>query len=420
MRNNGKKIKNIFSACFYIIVFFIFFAHSSSVRAARQINVYNVAQLTNAFNSEQDGDEIVIHSAASGGPAGGIYVLPSMALEINVPNIIVRGATGNRDDVKILGDAMSGNAIIKVIFYFNENNTDNAIIKDITIGRVGWHAIMFSGQNNAGEGTVIDNVRIIDTYEQMIKGATDHINGTDNVTVKNSLFEYTAGIGPQYYIGGIDGHLSRGWLVQGNTFRHIQSPDSNVAEHAVHFWDDSAGTGNNIIERNLIIDSDRGIGLWLNNSGIIKNNMITHDGSGASPDVGIDIQNSPNVEIYNNTIYMAGSYPNAIEYRFVPTTNTRILNNLTNKLIVSRDGGSATVTNNITSAQYSWFKNIATGDLHLASAVTSVVDKGQSVSGLTNDFDGETRVGAVDIGADEYVTSSDTTPPAAPTGVVVN
>jgi len=92
-------------------------------------------------------------------------------------------------------------------------------------------------------------------------------------------------------------------------------------------------------------------------------------------------------------------------------------NNLTNKQILARDGGTGSLSNNVTNASASWFKNVATGDLHLASAVSSVVNAGKAVTGLTDDFDGEARSG-VDIGADEFGGAS-AAKPNAPTNVKV-
>jgi hypothetical protein len=124
--------------------------------------------------------------------------------------------------------------------------------------------------------------------------------------------------------------------------------------------------------------------------------------------VPIGIETCPNTQIHNNTIFLENSYPNAIEYRFSATINLSIGNNLTNKNILARDEGSATLSNNVTTAVSSWFKNVASGDLHLASAISSVVDMGQAISGLTDDFDSQSRpAGAgIDIGADEYITAT--------------
>jgi parallel beta-helix repeat protein len=368
----------------------------------RTISVHNLSELYNAFSSEQASDTIVIY------PDGSPYTLNSTALAIDQPNITVRGSTGNRNDVIIRGDAMSSGAVIKMIFLIDANAADAVTIKDLSVGRVGWHLIKFSGENNAGHNSVIDNVRLFDSYEQMIKvsaGTEGGDVGADNVIVKNSLFEYTAGVGPQYYIGGIDAHRSTGWIVQDNTFRDIQSPSGSVAEHAVHFWGNSARSANHTIERNTIINCDRGIGLWLNSGGTIRNNMILHDGSGAYPDVAIDIQNSPNVRVYNNTSWIAASgYYTNIELRGSTSTGLVLTNNLVNKGIGNISAPSPTLTSNITTAQASWFVNVAS-NLHLASSVSSVVNQGVAVSGLTDDIDKQSRPqgSSIDIGADEYV-----------------
>ena len=369
----------------------------------RTVKVSTLSELYGAFSSEQDGDDIII--------SPGTYTLNTMALSVDANNITVRSSTGRREDVIIQGDSMSPNSTVKSIFYFPRGKYgQNTTIKNLSIGRVGWHAVFFNG-DGSGNGTTIDNVRIFDCYEQFIKG-TVVTSGTNNVTVKNSLLEFTSPA-KYYYTGGIDTHHSDGWLVQGNEFRNIQSPSVSVAEHAIHFWSNTSFSGSNTIERNKIINCDRGIGIW-NGTGtnVIRNNMITSDGSGGFADVGIDIQETPNARVYNNTVWIdPAGYKSSIEFRGAATTNSYIVNNLTNKQINIFNGASGATSNNVTNAQSSWFVNTSAGDLHLGSAINGVTDSGISVTGLTNDFDGETRSGKIDIGADEKQTTSTILPP---------
>jgi hypothetical protein len=73
----------------------------------------------------------------------------------------------------------------------------------------------------------------------------------------------------------------------------------------------------------------------------------------------------------------------------------------------------------VTNAAASWFAAPANGNLHLTSAITSVVDKGKTISGLSDDFDGEARPAGsgIDIGADEFGGSSQPLRPNPPTNV---
>ncbi|MBI5895966.1 MAG: right-handed parallel beta-helix repeat-containing protein, partial [Desulfobacterales bacterium] len=163
-----------------------------------------------------------------------------------------------------------------------------------------------------------------------------------------------------------------------------------------------------LIEQNLIINCDRGIGLGLGtrgcSGGLIRNNMIYSDHLGLNSDVGIGLESTQNARVYNNTIYLNNSYTWAIEFRWAASTGNLIVNNLTNKSIAGRDSGSATVRNNVTDAAAGWFLNPASGDLHLAQAVNAVVDAGETLDDVPDDVDGEPRpIGSgYDIGADEY------------------
>ena len=372
-----------------------------SLAPAQTINVGTAAALQSAVasaNGSGGSTTIVL--------ADGTYTL-SNTLYINAPNVTITSQSGNRTRVVIQGDAMSATAAVGNLIRVAASNFT---IQNLTLQRSGWHLIQIAGETNA-DSPVVRNVIFRDAYEQMLKVSNDPANPNvtgDNGIVENSLFEYTAGIGPQYYIGGIDAHGSKNWIIRGNTFRNIISPSGSAAEHAVHIWD--APSTNNLVEKNLIINCDRGIGFGLgdrgSSGGIIRNNMIYHAaGNGAFADVSIGLETSPNTQVYNNTIFLENGYPNAIEYRFPATTGVTIVNNLTNRVVQQRDGASGTVTKNVTNAASSWFVSPASGNLHLSSAISTVAGMGQAVSGLVDDFDSQSRPAGspIDIGADQFL-----------------
>ena len=157
---------------------------------------------------------------------------------ITASKIVIRSASGHRDKVILHGDGMKS---------VDPNTEDglnivgnDVLIADLTIRDVGNHGIQIGGHR-----IKIHNVRIQNTYQQMIKGASGNPS-IDSVIVQCSLFEYTNISGPNYYIGGIDVHKGNAWIVRDNLFKNIISPSGSVAEHAIHFWNNSSNT---IVER---------------------------------------------------------------------------------------------------------------------------------------------------------------------------
>jgi hypothetical protein len=406
-----KSMKH--SNVFIVFIFIIYFKHlgyaqtCSCLISEVETNTvspcnYTIGTLDTVTNATEFRNAVSQANSSGGNRtiliADGTYQIasPSWYPYITANNIVFKSLSGNRDAVILTGTGMAATSGTEIGIYAVG---DNITIADLTIKDVGNHGIAVTGDN-----LYVYNVKIQDTYEQMIKGNST-AGGINNGTVKCSLFEYTNGIGPQWYIGGLDIHTGINWNVSDNVFYDIASPSVAVAEHAVHFWDSSE---DNVVERNKIVNCDRGIGFGLGSSpntrGVIKNNMITNDGSNLFADVGIGLESSPNTEVYNNSIFI--QYPNAIEYRFATTTNIIITNNLTNQLIRSRNGGTATLTTNNTGAMGSWFVDATSGNLRLANNIPSVVDMGTSlVNDVTVDLDQVTRpqMGSYDIGATEYL-----------------
>lgn len=288
-----------------------------------------------------------------------IYVAPGTyhfgkTLVFDKPNIMLLSEYADKDSVIFNGKGMAHSHNVENLI---DIRNSGAVIDGITMQNAGNHIIQIRSERNS-DFPIIRNCTIRDGYEQLLKVSYDKRNRSnehsDSGIIENCLFEYSAGIGPNYYVGGIDAHGIRNWIIRGNVFKHIASPGRRIAEHAIHLWNN---TESNIIENNIFIDSDRAIGFGMrkrvkgnenknikfsNYGGHIRNNFIFHsDNQDPFADTGIILEDSPNTVVENNYIFMEHSYSRAIEYRFSPTQGVVIRNNYTNKRISSRDGGSA-------------------------------------------------------------------------------
>jgi hypothetical protein len=341
----------------------------------------------------------------------GTYALDGRyGLGITRNGITVRGQSGDPGSVVILGQGIDGG-----ISHCFQVFADDAVFENMTLGEVSDHAIQIHGESPSdADRPILRNLVIRDTGQQMVKisyrdgEASYH---SDGGLVEDCEFLYTAGIGPQYYIGGIDAHNAHDWIVRRNRFSGIRSPGSTVAEHAIHFWSQSTNT---LCEKNWIINCDRGIGFGLGDrghvGGIIRNNMIYHADLGSDyGDVGIELENSSGTKVVHNTVYLEHDAPGGISVRFAGSTGVQVLNNLikiagSGSPIWFRNGATATTGGNVTTANAAWFSNLGSGDLHLSSSAPgTVIDAGVEGTGVAEDFDGEPRPSGAksDVGADE-------------------
>ncbi len=354
----------------------------------REIVVTNVSELMATVYSTKEGNVTVLIK-------DGEYKLTDR-LWLTGSNITYKSLSGNRDSVIIKGAGMNGN----IGWIFSVAGSDFTV-QDLSLGEVKYHGVQVHGELNADNINIV-NVRFFNINQQMIKGSYNKSNTpqnhSDNGLIENCLFEYTSGIANQYYCGGVDIHHGENWVIRDNEFKNIKSPSSQLSEGAIHFWNDSK---NITVERNKIMNCDRGIMFGFDNSphngGLIINNMIH-----TTRDTGIYLATSSDVKVYNITIYLDSNYKNAIEYRFSSLSKNFIKNNLTNGLILKRDGGLAEVDNNITNSDLSWFANVMEGDLHLIKNIDTVNNQGLLLNEVSLDIDKETRVmDKIDIGADE-------------------
>ena len=372
------------------------------------VNVSTVAQLQNAVASIASNTTILI--------APGTYNLTG-TLYINgtFTNVGIRGATGNRDAVVLVGKGMSAAGDGGVPFgIWVGGHVTGVTIASLTIRDVYYHPIML---NAGAQSPLIHNVRLVNAGQQFIKASPDGAGGgVDNGIVEYSVMEYDS-TARDDYTNGVDVHTGDNWIIRHNLFRNIRAPQGALAGPAILMWNAST---NSTVDGNTFIDCQREIALGLiertpndHSGGIVKNNFIARTIAG---DSAIYIADSPNTHVLHNSIFIAGTYANPIEYRFAHTTGVVIANNVVDGNIAARDGASGSVSGNYTTATAGLFVNPSAGDLHLKATATALLNKVASppvAAGV--DWDGHARpAGSTDIGADEYSTGTNPTSPNPP------
>ena len=328
-------------------------------------------------------------------------------LDIAVSDVVLRSRSGDRSKVVIRGSGMTEQQVGVALSI----SAARVTVADLTVGDVGYHGVQVRGESGAAHA-MLHNVRVVDTGQQLVKVTLSKTQSADDGVVACSLLEYTAHA-PSSYTNGVDALGSKGWIVRDNHFARIRGPETGNynAGPAVMFWANSIDT---VVERNVIVDSFRGIALGLlpeaqdlaragdkrfdHQGGIIRNNVICNLNGWA--DEGIEVNGGRDVRVDHNTVLIEGTLSWSIGTRF-PSANSFIRNNITSRAIILRDGGHAEMQGNVTGASRSWFRGPATCDLHLTDEAPAAVDAAVPLDEVGDDFDRSPRSGARTVGAFE-------------------
>ena len=373
--------------------------------------------------------------------ADGMYVL-SQILVFRTPGVTLRSRSGNRSAVTLDGQYKVGELILAM--------ASNLTIADLTLTRAYYHPVHVAPESHSITGTLLHNLRIVDGAEQFIKINSASGYYTDDGVIRCSSLELTdagrAQVRNNCYTGGIDAHQSRGWQVYANILTGFWC-SSGLSEHAIHFW---TGSRDTVVDRNIIVNSARGIGFGLGQAvagraypdqpcggkpfvghydGTIRNNFIFANdnrlfNSAAGFDVGIGLEQACGAAVLHNTVFSANApRGSSVEWRFVNTSAT-VGNNLVSHTLRARDGGMATLVGNVAGASAALFVDASqTGDLHLRPTATMAIDQAASLgTPVLWDIDGAPRGAPADVGADEYASAAILKPPAnlAATSIVGN
>lgn len=384
--------------------------------AVIEVGPAQVAELQGIVGNAVTGDTILLED--------GTYDLNGAYLQFTTPGVTLRSKSGNREMVVLDGGYAS--AEIAAV------GASDVTIADITLARAFYHPIHVSPAGDADiTNTLIYNVHVIDPGQQAIKINSNGspLRYSDNGVVACSRIELTDAGRPQVtdcYTGGIDAHRAQGWRIHDNTIEGFWC-DAGLSEHGIHLW---TGSRDTLIERNVLIDNARGIGLGLGDAtdgrtygdgpcvgvpnighygGMIRNNAVFVGDAAlfASQfgfDVGISLEQACETSVLHNTVVSTQAPYSSIEWRFGNTTAT-LTNNLVSHNLRERDGATGTLAGNLEDAPLTLFVDAPSGDLHLAAGAAQAIDQGTPVpAGLVDDdIDGEPRDSAPDIGADEWI-----------------
>ena len=399
-----------------------------------------------AVNRAAPGDEIVLR--------GGTY--SQGMVRVNTPNLTIRSHDGEWAKITTpYNDSANGMTL------WVKPGADNLTLKRVEVAGGYYYAIKAEADSTSGwrpgaTGLRVEDSILRDSGRDVVKlapGADDatflrttiygsgrrdpsNAEGIDNVNadrmVVKDCYIYdiaTTGIYPK---GGATGSV-----IEGNLIRNTGVGGVMVGFYTDREWMDknanpdlyeSIGT---VVRNNVIVGTKMaGIGMYASKDAVVANNTLVDVAQKAQAAVLLErssFQKNSNPTFVNNVVVVstAANRP-AFEVRagaLVPGTLTAGNNRyfVPGGAAVYRDvnvsgstysGGFAGWQARVGEAGSSEGDPLLTAGYHLRAG-SPAVDAGRAVAGLTRDYDGNPRDGAVDIGADEYGAGANlATPPA--------
>ena len=369
------------------------------------VNVSTEPQLQAAVSSLTSDTTIMI--------APGTYQLTG-TLHVHgvLQNVAIRGASGNRDDVVLVGRGMTNanhGGVPSGIW--TGNGVRNITIANLTVRDVYTHCLILNAGTQAPR---LYNVRFMNAGEQIVKGNPDGAGGgVDDGVVEYSVFEFST-TSRDWYTNGVDILTGRRWKIRHNLFRNIRAPGSagrsgriDVAECRRH---DHRGEH---VHR-LSVGDRHGLDAVNGNDhagGIIRNNFV-YRRAGQAGDAGSS--SLPHRTRSSPTTRSSSGEPIRMRSVQVCGVDERVDLEQPDRFgHRSAGGATGTVANNYTQATAVMFVAADSGDLHLVPTATAAINAGTAMSAVTVDWDGQPRPSGAqpDLGADEY---SAATPLPAP------
>ncbi|MHC4581689.1 MAG: right-handed parallel beta-helix repeat-containing protein, partial [Planctomycetota bacterium] len=343
--------------------------------------------------------------------ADGHYRLPRIIRLAGKRDVTLRGAAGDPARVTLSGKGWDSKARGDDILHITDCN--GVTIADLTFTDCRSYGIKVEAEN-APKNIHIYNCRFKNIGVRAIKGSAGRDPAVRAVkgSVRFCQFENSKVPPADWLFGGdyisaIDMMALEDWTFSDNVFRNIKGRNGG-GRAAIFIWVRSRGV---VVERNLIINCDRGVAfgnpgkstanvlgerlVYVADS-VIRNNFIA-----GGPDCGIELWYAEDIKIHNNSIWRPErNFSRGIRVG-TGTSGVDIINNLVHGQI-RFDGGRAQRSRNLTGRLEGYFIDPMSGNLALTPGATEAIDKGVSLTDVTEDIRRQPRDELVDLGAWEY------------------
>jgi hypothetical protein len=368
--------------------------------AGAVVRVSNDSELQRAIANLRSYQTVVL--------APGVYRLSS-TLWINraLQQVVIRGATNNRDDVVLVGPGMTHASYGATPHGIWVGGVRGFLLANVTLRDFYQDALVFAPGTDK---PVVYNVRFADVGKSFIETVADAAGqGVNDGLIQYSVFEFSSTTRDRDAIG-VNIHGGAHWTIAGSLFRNIVASSYQLAGPAVLL---STSSSNALVEGNTFINCSRGVMFGRPDvdrgdhaGGAIRNNMF-YRAAGQPGDTAIAVNGSPYTQVLNNSVFVSGTYATPIEYRYEASHDLLIANNLVDGSIWARDGATAVEAANLTGATPDLFADLSSGDLHLSASAAAAIDRGVPMPSVSTDWDGEARPAGRgwDIGADERAAS---------------
>lgn len=369
----------------------------------RVVNVADVDSFRKAVVGAKDGDTIML--------ADGTYRCVPYLWMKDKKNVTIRSASGDPAKVKLTGKGwdQGGDHTDEDIFWLD--SSENITLADITFTETHAYGLKINAEGKP-RGIKVWNCHFRDIGIRGIKGTggeskTGYVKDSE---VRYCWFENTK-IPPGSwqaegdYITSIDMMRLDGFVFSDNVFKNIRGKNGQ-ARGAIFVW---VGSKNVVAERNVFVNCDRGVCFGNASNGdrathikdsICRNNFFVS----ANFDAMVEISWADGVKVYNNTVVKTGPKDhNNRGVRVISGCNNKDVEIINN--IVAGGGiepETAKERNNYTGPVDNFFVDPATGNLRLTAGAGAVINRGEVISELVEDFDGNARDSQPDIGACEF------------------